>query len=379
MAVQLDVTTDVDISCGYVKIEDVSVYSASPNSRVDFGIAIFVQLPDFSYDYGLTNYSNSDPWYISIQNNILYVFDIYQIPTWIADTWVHNQVVWYEPDGLFYYVSDPAFVISTEIPGISPKWTEVPNNLTGRTLISGHYTSYACALVRRECPNYSLQKVQCDPVESCCKQWQICDNSGSSYDKEIALFDYNLNFIAHTVLDTDGPQCHTINIPNQGVYIVGIKDSGGTLMTDETWEDPNSYDEFLVIYEYCQLTNCFQYLADQILCSNDPCAEICNPCDQSKILLDRNNRLEINKMIALFGTLLGMINAERVKYLGVYDMDVTRADFVSKIGMYFVKINEISIRCGICIGQDVSSTDNAIFREVISTSTGRSRGCVDCG
>jgi hypothetical protein len=208
--------------------------------------------------------------------------------------------------------------------------------------------------------------------------WRVCDNSGNSTVKQVALFTYTGTFVSYTELDPADGLCVDITVTEQGTYIVGIRDKP-VLDTATGHTIISNYTSFLVIYEYCQLMHCARYLIDQILCSNDPCAEICNPCDTTSILRQQNARTELNKLMAMFLTLMSMIHAERIKYLDIYSYDATRADFISKIGAYMIKVLEVSIRCGICTSSSVAASDNAVFQQVITTSTSRTSGCTECG
>lgn len=373
MAVSIVITADLNSNCGYAKIVDNSIYSAVPDSRADFGIAIFVE-ENGSLNYSLSDFTNSDPWYVSIVNHIPYEIFAFQVPVWkLADVpYAVHALVYDITTGLFYHNTNIAG--TSDIPGTGTDWVVIPNNIAGYGVFNTYATSKTSLTLQQDCPDYTLSKVECDDVATCCKTWRVCDNSGTLAIKQVTLFDYNGNFIESTLLNPATSLCVDITLTTSGVFIVGIANEND--ITEE--EQISDYEEFLVIYEYCQLSHCAQYLLDQILCSNDPCAEVCNPCNQDKIIKQQNARTEINRLSWMFLTLMGMINAERIKYLGLYDMNATRFNFVTKIGLYMTKINDIAIRCGICTSSSVAASDNPIFQNVIETSTGRSSGCTEC-
>jgi hypothetical protein len=373
MAVSIVITADLNSNCGYAKIVDNSIYSAVPDSRADFGIAIFVE-ENGSLNYSLSDLTNSDPWYVSIVNHIPYEIFAFQVPVWSADApYAVHALVYHITTGLFYHNTNIAG--TSDVPGTGTDWVVIPNNIAGYGVFNTYATSKTSLTLQQDCPDYTLSKVECDDVATCCKTWRVCDNSGNLDEKLISLFDYNGMFINSYELNPATSVCVDIIVPDSKVYIVGIDSD---LSNDVNEENINNYSEFLVIYEYCQLSHCAQYLLDQILCSNDPCAEVCNPCNQDKIIKQQNARTEINRLSWMFLTLMGMINAERIKYLGLYDMNATRFNFVTKIGLYMTKINDIAIRCGICTSSSVAASDNPIFQNVIETSTGRSSGCTEC-
>lgn len=375
MAVQQVIIADLNVNCGYARISDNSVYLASPNSRADFGIAIFVE-ENGSLNYSLSDFTNSDPWYIPITNHIPYVVHAIQVPVWVAGVnYAALSIVYHNDTGLFYQNTSGGGSGGVE-PG-QPGWTEMTNDLVGYNSFMAIGSSGADISLQQDCPDYILSKVECDDIATCCKTWRVCDNSGNLTVKQVSLFDYNGNYISTTILDPATSLCVDIVLTTSGTFIVGIRDKP-ILDTEDGPTILSNYTEFLVIYEYCQLSHCAQYLLDQILCSNDPCEEVCNPCSQDKILKQQNARTEINRMSWMFLTLMGMINSERIKYLGLYGMDTTRLAFVTRIGLYLTKINEIAIRCGICTSANVTASDNPVFQNVIDTSTNRSSGCTEC-
>lgn len=374
--VQIVITADISSNCGYAKIIDDSVYTGQ-EPRSNFGIAIFVEEAGIM-NYGLSDFTNSDPWYIPIQNNTQYEIIAFQVPVWVAGTYAIDEVVYDVATGLFWYNSSGA--PTTEQPGVGTAWTEVPNDVNGLAMFNNESTSITTTVVQQTCPDYTLSKVQCNDPASCCKTWRVCDNSGNMLIKYIGLFDYLGNYISMTYIDPNVETCKDIVLTDSGVYTVGILAYGTspTPLPHILFQYQTTYTDWLVIYEYCQIQQCAQYLIDQILCSSDPCTEVCNPCNPDKIKAQQNARAELNRIIALFGTLLGMINAEKITYLGTYDMNATRADFVSKIGLYFVKVNDLAIRCGICTGTNVQTGGNPVFQNVAKVSGQRKSGCTEC-
>ena len=372
MSVVVVTTADLGISCGYAKIIDESVYGAPPDSRADYGIVIMVQKNGVT-DYTLSDFTNSNEWYVPIVNNTLYTVMCFQLPAWVAGSYAAGQVVYDYNTQLFWY--NNAIIATTDTPGTGNDWKQLTNDLAGYNFLNNSCTGASTTQIQQACPNYTLTKVNC-ANDDCCREWQICDNSGDTTIKYLAIFDSGGNLITGGLygIDPSISTCVTVTLPKQGVFIVGAMEVSNPNLHIAV-ELITSYSDFFMIYEFCQLQKCVQYLIDKILCSKDTCQEICDPCDKDKILESQKSRMDLNRIIALFGTLLAMENAEKITYLGVFDFDATRADFISKIGMYIQKIIDISIRCGICTGIETSSFDNIIFK---NDNSSRHNHCSEC-
>ena len=99
-------------------------------------------------------------------------------------------------------------------------------------------------------------------------------------------------------------------------------------------------------------------LVNSVLCHEfDPC---CDNCDIKEIEKAKRQRLSINQIISLQGTLLALIHTEQIDYLGVMDMQSDRFSKVSEISALLDKIKAILERCGLCQGawQSLAPTNN---------------------
>ena len=168
----------------------------------------------------------------------------------------------------------------------------------------------------------------------------LTDNSGSSNRKRVTVMDYQMNVIVQEFIDPSLATTYDIDLTSEGdnVYIVTVEEELSV----------NSYDtsHVLVIYEYCALENCTWFTIDKILCSSEPCTEVCNPCSPESVLQQQKNRQSLNQLIATFGSLMAYIHVERTRYLGIFDYNADRENFVTKIGMLLTKVKHMALQCG---------------------------------
>jgi hypothetical protein len=276
MAVNLVITADLTASCGFAEIIDNSIYSAVPDSRQDFGIALFVT-KNGTLDYTLSDFTNSDPWYIPITNHTPYMVVAFQVNVWkLANIpYADASVVYHIPTGVFWFNSSGA--PTNDVPGTGSDWVQITNDITGYTNFSNACNNYAYIDLEQDCPDYTIKRTICPDPAVCCKIWKFCDNSGNLNSKQVTLYDYNMNQISQVSTLPSMALCFDITLPSQGVYILEVYELTG--IPPAITGDP----QYLIIYEYCQLEQCVQYLIDQILCTSDPCFDICNPCNPDKI------------------------------------------------------------------------------------------------
>jgi hypothetical protein len=74
------------------------------------------------------------------------------------------------------------------------------------------------------------------------------------------------------------------------------------------------------------------------------------------------------------------IHIERIKYMGIFTLDLERQAFVTKIAMELIKIKKLTIQCGMCYGENITNPDstNTTFGDIISNSTTSSQTCNEC-
>ena len=359
MAVIYLMTADKDTNCGYIHCEDVSTFGAAyPDRRIDFADAWFVFEDGSAYLQDLSNEPEID---VPVTNNHTYTIYGFLVPVWVSGWWFAGAIVFHVDT---FYINDSGGINNLE-PGTSGSgWTVLTT--------SDFLDFYNCNLIQMQddtvvinCPDYSVVKQEC-------YIHRICDNSGTSNNKIVNVMDYELNIILTTTIDPATSLCYDLTLTGQGVYIVDIREDLGSGL----YGDP----QYLVIYEFCALENCAWYTIDKILCSADPCAEVCNPCDPVKINQQLQDRYTINMLVAEFGSLLAMIHTDMVKYMGIFVYDTDRQAFVTKIGLQLKKVDLLSRRCGICNDQlnDIPVTTNTTFNAVIQTGS-TSQGCADCG
>jgi len=96
----------------------------------------------------------------------------------------------------------------------------------------------------------------------------------------------------------------------------------------------------------CTILACGTNLLDTLFQADvDPC---CEDCDDDITETMWRQRHDLNQMIYYLGYLLAYINVESVSYLGVFDVDSTRQEYVNRVGDYVDKLLVIADRCGEC-------------------------------
>jgi len=369
MAVSFLMTTDKDLNCGYIHIADATVYSSAfPDREEDYARAWWVFEDGAFYD---ANLSNENDWDVSVSNNHTYTIYGFLVAVWIAGTYADGCIVYY---GGSFYVNDTGAPIGPgEIPGVSG------NGWTVLTDTSGDFNDfYNSGCVQMEdateiidCPDYTLQKQSC-------YVHRLCDNSGSALIKQVTIMDYEGTVIDTVYIDPATATCYDIDITASGDGVYPIQIQTGNMISGEFVSDGTD-SSWMVIYEYCAYENCTWFTIDKILCSSDPCAEICDPCNPNTVNQQTKDRQTLNQLIATFGSVMAMIHVERIRYLGIFDWNTSRSTYVTKIGMMLRKVKELAVRCGLCYGQTVNNpnANNVTFTAVITQGTGTST-CTDC-
>jgi hypothetical protein len=373
--------SDITTECGILTVENVTDYSTIDIEKPDQPIATesdFVAVYFFYENDVLkeVNFDNTNPTQFEVINNHSYKVIGYLIPVWWYVEYVPGSIwqagcIVYNQGKLYFCDSAPTDSIEPYINANTsdPDWFDISemsiSDLKDRIdlmmLEGAPYIYDAQILEVVDCPDYKI-------VKQSCNIHRIYDNSGVISTKIVRVLDYEQNLLISTSIP-EGVGYVDIDLSDtgDGVYIVEIEDE----------YDIAHYD---VIYEFCSLENCVWFTIDKILCSNDPCQEICNPCSPEVIYRQEKDRLTLNKLIATFGSLMAHIHIERIKYMGIFTLDLERQAFVTKIAMELIKIKKLTIQCGMCYGENITNPDstNTTFGDIISNSTTSSQTCNEC-
>jgi len=191
------------------------------------------------------------------------------------------------------------------------------------------FESYTCQHTIAGCQQYSITKTDCH-------KYLIQDNANPASGKIDTVTVSNLDgsYVATYTIDFSTSMSVEVTLPEDGVYTVTITDN----LTSNSFQD--------VIFDLCDLLVCSKKLILDIFCNEkDPC---CKECDQKRINAMKLQRAEVNKLIALTGTLLAYINRQKINYMGIFTIDQTRSLDLTMIMDIFTKINTITDRCGEC-------------------------------
>ena len=345
MALTYDVVISQNSPCGNLYVEDRTVYGVSPETREDFGVALFVNIDPgndvYTNDDSLTDLSNpgSDEiqgtWTIPINVSKDWNYEVvmFWCPLWEQGTlYDDGQIVYYNE--VFYKKVDG--VSGTAIPEGNPSdWTVLTiadydefDNSTGTDSLAGYESVIACPeykVIFNECPGvHAILNLSDNTVRA-----TITDYSGEEVLEPTTIVDGRLD----------------VTLPLDGIYILTIEAFDGVIW-NEVFVAP--------IYEYCKMKTCVAYLVDSLMCNEwDPC---CENCDKKAIEKMQRQRLQLNKVFFLYGTLLSLIHTEAVEYLGVNSIEDDRYATLERVENLFEKIQDILHRCELCYGAWQTST-----------------------
>lgn len=215
--------------------------------------------------------------------------------------------------------------------------------------------------------NYYLKVTldNCGETLICEKTWGVCFDISlikqscynyRFYDStDYTLYLTDTDGIVHTVTvkDTDGTyeQVYTTDItntefvdivlPHDGIYTVTVSNAvTGTVRV-------------YTIYELCALIACWKSLVLNVLCNeDDPCCEDCDPNRKEKL---RQDRAELNKLLALYVTLFAFVQKDKINYQGIFAVDDDRELQMEYISGIMDQINHITARCSECESIKTSS------------------------
>jgi len=371
----LNISFDLDVTgdCTSVIVKDTTDWESSSLEREDVGIALFSSTDNISWLGDLTNpgdNNNQSEWFVDALNqNTLYITSFY-VPVWQAGLYLPHAIVYRL--GVFYYNSSVGSTAGE--PGISLDWTILTESDFGIFYNSVfnlglEYWMYSTQ-VQLDCDLTQIWKQECYHYRVIPNLEDITiEIEGKTYLRnwEVSLYDVTgQTLLGCWVIDRNAGETYAdiITPEEDGIYVVYIRYQAGPPSSSCTnLEDDIQIVHTYPIYEICDLQNCYMNLVNNLLCNEiDPC---CETCDEDVLRQMDLQRMELNKMIALYFTLISMLNLERVNYLGVnvlFDInrtpvDMDRYNLIMKINDVITKLGEVVGRCGDCNGteEDFSS------------------------
>lgn len=319
-------------ACGYFAITDITTFSA-PSERLDYGWAVYWE-KDLIFIDGDLNNDGTDALLgtINIQQigNGTYKVANYFVPQWnIAENYIAGDIVCdFVNDNKFYLCAAPV------TGGLRPElnstdWTLLTTDITSYGFFSAA-TNITEIIVSEivDCPAYNITK-------SACHQYTITDNSGLGGDKKVNLYDYNDTLLSTTTLVEALSSSIDLSSFGDGVYYIDVVDANDV-----------SLGFTYPIYEWCSLRACIEILIRNVISKcDDPCAQECDVDCQLQTTIYRN---ELNKTIALYFPMIGIINADLLGYVGIFSIDEVRQATLNQIGQMIAQLKVITGRCGDC-------------------------------
>lgn len=338
-----------------VEVTDITTYPYHTYDRDEVALALFYDDADFAgpnYTGALLNNPNQfgtpAVWGIGPFTDELISVRVFVVMIWIADVYPAGAVVHY--NGQFYYTVAGAG--AGDVPGVDVTWTliTVANQAeidaafavftANPTLIWG-VNGWSDAEYQVLCG-----AAEADPstlVKTSCYHYTLTDNTGTNDIKYVTVYAYgNSTALISTTLDPTQGTTLEIDLTTygDGVYLVEFGNDDPAVDASDEWTDT------FVIYEYCGVWECYQGLFTAIMCgAYNPC---CNTCDPALLEKYIRYREALNMMTGLMLSVIAYINVERVKYLGIFDIDDTREGYISRVSDYLVKLKELASSCGIC-------------------------------
>jgi hypothetical protein len=185
-----------------------------------------------------------------------------------------------------------------------------------------------CEWFLEACFQYEIKK-------SGCHMYNIFDNQLTPTKiNTVVITNQSGTYSVTYTFDTSITNFLPIGLPADGIYTVTISNS----LTSDV--------QSFVIFDFCDFITCYRKLILELFCNEgDPCCKECNEEEKRRM---EQLRGELNKMIALAGTLFAFIERDRIIHLGVFTMDECRELDLQLISDIFDKLNEITFRCGEC-------------------------------
>jgi len=337
----------------------VKVYDAytSPTVRADYGFAWFVL--DSLGNTEVCDLEDSDDAYIMVSAAGTYDIEFYAIAQWVGDAYSYliNHIIFNE--GSFYSSKQthPGDTADSE-PGVGASWTSYWNLLecASRAKFNDYYavgttragiqSSGVSVTLRSAGQDYSV-------TMATCYNYTVTNLNTTEYDGlRIRIYNFATGTLITTILTDD--VATSVNLEalgyTEGIYIFDITGFSGTVASYSLSKDQEQY----VVYELCSFHACAKTLINSILCREiNTC---CEPCDTATLKLQETRRVELNKLLGLYMTMMAYINMEQVEYFGIFAMDKDREVYISRINDVLTMLSTITVRCGVCTETSVKST-----------------------
>lgn len=357
MALSLKINaTDFNGSTIYVKVYDTYT---SPTVRADYGFAWFII--DSLDNTEACDLENSDDAYIMVSGAETYDVEFYACAQWIGDSYsyLENHLVY---NNRAYYSSKQTHDGDTadSEPGSGASWStywELLDCTAGSRALfdagvgiggdrKGLQSSGVSVTTRSVGQDYKVTMASC-------YNYTVTNLNPTDYDGlYIKIIDFATNTLITTIVTEDVTTAVDLEALGytEGVYIFIVIGFTGTVASYSLSNDEERY----IVYEFCILHACAKTLINSILCKEiDTC---CEPCDADTLKLQQTRRIEMNKLIGLYMTLMAYINVEYVTYFGIFAIDRDREDFINRIVDVFNKLMVIANRCGVCTETSVTSS-----------------------
>jgi hypothetical protein len=330
--------------CNHVTTEDLSTYGVSPDSRSNYGLALFVLEGGVPNDL-LSDLTNSDPWSTpTASTSTVYTFSVFAAPLWVAGAYNAGTIVFYS-DGNFYQNSSGA--VNNNEPTVGPGWT---------IMTTSNYAAFLASGIDNVTNTLTMPLFICQDMtisRTSCLNYSVCNNTGADQYfivKDVAgtiqtittdatpIYDSNNVLIAYMIPTME---CVDVAVSDTGVYIFWF----GTGSTSMPYAD--------VVFELCEYYTCYFSLVKQILCSDiDPC---CQECAEEAKRQNEIFRFTLNKMQALINTLQIKIGFDSLTYKNTITITDDRETLLAEIADILLKLDDIIIRCGLCEGAQTNT------------------------
>jgi len=315
-------------NCGYITVDNVTTL-APGEDRSDYGIAIYV-FKDASFYSG--DISNVDQTIITVDGNGVFEIIGYGIYKWeVGTAYVSGNAVFDQVDGLFYRCTND--ITGGSRPGLnSSNWAVLGATVSDNSyLVSAGNVQTVRLFESVECPLFTKKK-------SACHTYILQKSQVIPVNYYVGIFDYKDTVIQElTFPSTD--QTLEITLPGDNVYRIGF--------APMVPASPGIVFEIL-IHEWCDLRNCAESMLNTLLARcDDPCSEDCNDECQNQRNVFRN---ELNKMIAIYYPMIGMIYSDVIQYAGITTINEARMNNAQLVGDMIAQLKVITDRCGLCDG-----------------------------
>lgn len=344
MAYTFNLSANQSLNCGYITVNDVSTITA-PDTREDNCIALFWAL---NGTFNGADFSNSGStgspgeWFITAFNGT-YTITGYLFPQWVLGTaYANGDIVGDFVNGTDFWVAQGVIASSDYPPSEDPlNWSLLTNDAAGMALcgVAGNLVDDTTFDELVQCPDFRL-------VKTSCLNYTLYNLVGgsSTYTVRVATWDqatFTDYALSNTINDTVD-----ITLTEDGVYQLDILPDSGQGIS--VFTEP--------IFEFCALRVCAENMINQLLGTcDDPCSTHCHDDCQNQLNIYRN---ELNKIIALYFPLVGMIYMDKTIYAGIFSIADDRASNIEKIGQMIDQLKVITNRCGVCNG--TSNNSNSI-------------------